>query len=93
MGKSRFELFPLFKTLIQFRYTCFFTPKLRSPCFHFQNDIANFKGADGVLLCYKTHLFEEIQRYQYEQSEDNTTGKPVSSQLYFFGNLYDLIHH
>ncbi|CAF0755150.1 unnamed protein product [Adineta ricciae] len=67
--------------LPNYGYTCFFTPKPKSPCLVFQNDVANFKGADGVLLCYKTHLFEEIQRYQYEQSKDDTTGKPFFAAL------------
>ncbi|UJR32831.1 hypothetical protein I4U23_020293 [Adineta vaga] len=62
-------------------YTCFFTPKPKSPCFTFQNDTANFKGPDGVLLCYKTDLFEEIQRYYYKQSNDNIQGKPFFAAL------------
>jgi hypothetical protein len=62
-------------------YTCFFTPKQNSPCFAFQHDSANFKGPDGVLLCYKTQLFDEIQRYHYQQL-DVTRGKAVSENIY-----------
>jgi hypothetical protein len=61
------------------RYTCFFTPKPRSPCLSFQNDSENFKGPDGVLLCYKTQLFDEIQRYSYQKPDDGTPGRPVSN--------------
>jgi len=64
------------------RYTCFFTPKPLSPCFTFLHDSANFKGPDGVLLCYKTQLFEEIKRYYYQQEENGTQGKPVSNHIY-----------
>ncbi|CAF0828912.1 unnamed protein product [Adineta steineri] len=67
--------------LLKHGYTCFFTPKPKSPCFVFENDSDNFKGPDGVLLCYKTQLFDEIHRYYYQQSDDDTRGKPFFAIL------------
>jgi len=83
MGNIDFILFLSRKShqIHLFRYTCFFTPKPKSPCFAFKDDSANFKGPDGVLLCYKTQLFDEIQRYHYQQSEDDSRGKPVSHTI------------
>jgi len=71
-----------FILFIFLRYTCFFTPKPHSPCFLFEDDSANFKGPDGVLLCYKTQLFDEIRRDHCQQQEDYGKGKPVSDQIY-----------
>ncbi len=81
------NLYSLFDHLHFLRYTCFFTPKPRSPCVAFQNDSENFKGSDGVLLCYKTQLFDEIQRYHYQYQEDGTPGRPVSITKFILKSL------
>lgn len=66
-----------------YSYSCFYTPKVTSPCYAFQDDSKNFKGPDGVLLCYKTQLFDEIRRYQPQHENDGVRGKPVRHRIYF----------
>ncbi|CAF3704972.1 unnamed protein product [Rotaria sordida] len=72
--------------LPKYGYTCFFTPKPKSPCLGFQHDSANFKGPDGILLCFKTDLFDEIQRYHYQKAECDTDQKPA------FFSIFELKH-
>lgn len=69
-------------------YTCFFTPKLTSPCYAFQHDSKNFKGPDGVLLCYKTELFHEIRRYHPKHQNDGVPGKPVCKITVFLHSVF-----
>lgn len=61
------------------RFTCHFVPKSKSPCLAFQHDTINFKGPDGVLLCYRTELFDEIKRHQCEEKFESGEGKHVWS--------------
>jgi hypothetical protein len=65
-----------------FRYSCFYTPEPKSPCFSFKDDSENFKGPDGLLLCYKTQLFDEINRYAFQQPEDISRGKQVHNYVH-----------
>lgn len=60
-----------------FSYTCFYAPKSKSPCLAHQHDVANFKGPDGLLLCYKTAMFDEIKRHRCEEPFKTGEGKQV----------------
>lgn len=62
------------------RYTCFFTPKPNSRCLSFEGT-ENFKGPDGVLLCYKSDLFKEHARKNSDLPNDGRFGRQVFSIL------------
>ncbi|CAM4775733.1 unnamed protein product [Rotaria magnacalcarata] len=65
--------------LPKYGYTCFFTPKPNSKCLSFKDDPDNFKGPDGVLLCYKSNLFRETSRSNSDLPNDGRFGRQVFS--------------
>ncbi|CAF0944727.1 unnamed protein product [Adineta steineri] len=67
--------------LSKYGYVCFFTPKPNSKCLSFADDSENFKGPDGVLLCYKQNLFKEINRSNADLPNDGRFGRQVFSIL------------
>lgn len=75
MGKALKSFY--FSYLSFYRYTCFFTPKPNSRCLSFCDDLENFKGPDGVLLCYKTNLFKELHRAHADLPNDGRFGRQV----------------
>jgi hypothetical protein len=72
------------------RYTCFFTPKPNSKCLSFEGDLENFKGPDGVLLCYRNNLFKEIDRKNCDLPNDGRFGGQVTA--YIFSSLENQIY-
>jgi len=59
----------------------FFTPKPNSKCLLFEGDLENFKGPDGILLCYKTNLFKESGRRNSDLPDDGRFARQVFSIL------------
>lgn len=59
------------------RYGCFFTAKPNSRCLSFQGG-PNYKGPDGILLCYKTETFKEIARKNFDLPNDGRFGRQVN---------------
>jgi hypothetical protein len=52
--------------------------KPNSKCLAFEGNTANFKGPDGVLLCYKTSVFKEISRNNSDLPNDGRFGRQVN---------------
>ncbi|CAF0757254.1 unnamed protein product [Rotaria sp. Silwood1] len=67
--------------LAKYGYICYFTPKPNSRCLSFEDDLENFKGPDGVLLCYKKNVFKEINRSNSDLPNDGRYGRQVFSIL------------
>ena len=88
MGKEK-NVFYYFLNFYSFRYSCFFTPKPNSRCLSFEDDLNNFKGPDGVLLCYKDSAFKEISRSNSDLPNDGRFGRQVKIIFYF---IYYLIY-
>ena len=82
--------------LPKYGYACFFTPKPNSRCLSFEGT-ENFKGPDGVLLCYKTNLFREIARKNADLPNDGRFGRQVSfvsstlSSVHFFIQVFSIL--
>ncbi|CAF0867707.1 unnamed protein product [Adineta ricciae] len=85
--------------LRKYGYECFFTEKPNSRCLSFQHDQKNFKGPDGLLLCFKTSTFKEISRNTSDLPNDGRYGRqvfsileleylPLSSRVVFIGTHF-----
>ncbi|CAF3534357.1 unnamed protein product [Rotaria sordida] len=65
--------------LNKYGYNCYFTPKPNSKCLSFEDDLNNYKGPDGILLCYKNNIFREINRSSSDLPNDGRVGRQVFS--------------
>lgn len=64
-----------------FGYQCFFSPKPNSRCLTFEGDNDNFKGADGVLLCFRKDSFDLHKQKSKPLPDDGRFAKQIFAIL------------